>query len=97
MFIVCLSGRAGKFKRKAKGCLLFVYPAGWEVQKKGKKLFIVCLSGRAGKFKKKGLRLLIACLSSRAGSLKETQKVVYCLFIQQGGKIKRGQKLLIVC
>ena len=30
LFIVCLSCRAGKFKRKAKSCLLFVYAAGRE-------------------------------------------------------------------
>ena len=134
MFIVCLFGRARKFKRKAKSCLLFVYPAGPEsskerqkgvyclfirqgqkVKKKGKRLFIVCLSGRAGKVKR-DQTLLIVHLSCRVGkfkrnakkcllfvypagreSLKEWQKVVYCLFIRQGQRVKKkGKRLLIV-
>ena len=74
MFIVCLSGRARKFKRKAKSCVLFVYPEGPESLKKGKTLFIiVCLSDRAGKFKR-GQKLLIGHLPCRARKFKRKAK-----------------------
>ena len=36
--------------------------------------------------------------STGPGSLKERQKVVYCLFIRQGQKVKKkGKRLFIVC
>ena len=80
MLIGYLSSRARKFKR-------------------GKKLFIVCLSDRAGKFKRRANKKIWLLFVYPAGpeSLKERQKVVYCLFIWQGRKIKRGKQLFIVC
>ena len=78
MFIVCLSGRARKFERKAKSCVLFVYPAGPESLKKGKTLFIVCLSDRAREFKR-GKKLLIGYLCGRARKFK--RKAKSCLLI----------------
>ena len=41
LFIFCLSSWAGKFKRKAKSCLLLVYPAG-PGSLRGKILFMFC-------------------------------------------------------
>ena len=86
MFIVCLSGRARKFKRKAKSWVLFVYPAGPESLKKGKTLFIVCLFDRAGKFKR-SQKLLIAHLSCRARKFKRKAKSCLLFVIRQGQEI----------
>ena len=60
---------------------------GQEVLKKVKELFIVCLSGRAGKLKRKDKNCLLFVYQAGAGSLKESPKVVNCLFIRQGQEV----------
>ena len=48
LLIVCLSGRAGEFKTKAKICLLFVYRAGLGSLKVRQKV-VNCLFIRQGR------------------------------------------------
>ena len=92
LFIVCLSVRARKFKRKAKSCLLFVYLAGLGSLKERLKVVYCLFIQQGGKFKTKAKRCLLFVYPTALGSLKERLKVVYCLFIQQGGKFKRKAK-----
>ena len=51
-------------------------------------MLIGYLSVRARKFKRKAKSCLLFVYLAGLGSLKERIKVVYCLFIQQGGKFK---------
>ena len=82
--IVCLFGRARKFKRKAKSCLLFVYLA-WPGSLKERQKVVYCLFIRQGhKVQKKGKKGFIVCLSGRARKLKRKAKG-YLLFVYQAG------------
>ena len=61
-------------------------------------LLIGYLSVRARKFKRKAKVCFLFVDPAGPGSLKERQKVVYCLFIRQGQKVKKKSKrLFIVC
>ena len=65
LLIVCLFGRARKFKRKAKSCLLFVYLA-WQGSLKERQKVVYYLFIRQGqKVQKKGKKGFIVCLSGR--------------------------------
>ena len=77
---------------------MFIYPAGPGSLKKRqtkKKLLIVCLSGRAWKFKRKKGKKLFIFYPTGPESLKERQKVVNCLFIRQGQKVKKAKGCLL--
>ena len=87
MLIVYSSCRAGKFKRKAKSCLLCVYAAGRESLKEGKKV-VYCLFIRQFK---RGNMLLIGSLSVRARKLKEKQKSCL-LFVYPAGTGSKKRK-----
>ena len=47
LFIVCLSSRAGKVKKEAKSCKLFIHPAGLGSLKERQKV-VYCLFMRQG-------------------------------------------------
>ena len=87
MFIVCLSSRAGKFERKAKSCLLFVYQAGLGRLKEGLKVVYCLFIQQGGKFKRKAKNVFIVCLSSMAGKIKRGQKLLTVIYLV--GQFKR--------
>ena len=90
MFIVCLSGRAGKLKRKDKSCLLFVYQAGPGSLKESPKV-VNCLFIRQGQeVLKRQQSCLMFVYQARLGSLKKRQKVVY--LSDRARKLKRKAK-----
>ena len=73
--------------KEEKSCKLIFICQGQEVLKKVKELFIVCSSDRAGKLKRKDKSCLLFVYQAGPRSLKESLKIVNCLFIQQGQEV----------
>ena len=93
-----LSRRAGKLKRKAISCLLFIYLAGLGSLKDRKKI-VYCLFIQQGLEVLKERQKFVNCLFIQQGLevLKERQKVVIVCVSSGTGKFKReAKKLLIV-
>ena len=97
LLIVCLFGRARKFKRNEKSCLLFVYLA-WPGSLKERQKVVYCLFIRQGqKVQKKGKKGVYSLFIRQGQKVKKKGKRLFIVCLSsRAGKVKRGQTLLIV-